>query len=39
MKFSAETLETMKSPVAKVAVFLLGAASLVLIVQVLYRVL
>jgi hypothetical protein len=39
MKISAETKQTMRSPVAKVAVFMLAAASLVLIVQVLYRML
>jgi len=39
MKFSDETAETMKSPVAKVAVAMLGAATLVLFVQMLYRAL
>jgi hypothetical protein len=39
MKFSAETVQTMKSPVAKIAVLMLGAATLVLFVQILLRVL
>jgi hypothetical protein len=37
MKFSDETAETMKSPVAKIAVAVLGAATLVLFVEILYR--
>jgi hypothetical protein len=39
MKFSAETAQTMKSPVAKIAVLMLGAATLVLFIQALLRVL
>jgi hypothetical protein len=39
MKFSAETSETMKSPVAKIALTILGAATLVMFIQILLRVL
>ena len=39
MKFSAETAQTMKSPVAKIAVAILGGATLVLFIQILLRVL
>jgi hypothetical protein len=39
MKFSDETKHTMRSPVAKVAVFMVGAASLVLFIQIVYRML
>jgi hypothetical protein len=38
MKFSDETIETMKSPVAKIAALVLVASTLVLAVQALLRV-
>jgi hypothetical protein len=37
MKLSPETVETMRSPVAKIAVLMLGAATLVLAIQILQR--
>jgi hypothetical protein len=37
MKLSTETIQTMRSPVAKIAVLLLGAATLVLAIQILQR--
>jgi hypothetical protein len=38
MKLSAETIETMKSPVAKIAVLLVGIAAVVLALQILQLV-
>jgi hypothetical protein len=38
MKFSVETAQTMKLPLAKLAVVVLGAAALVLLIQILLRV-
>ena len=38
IEFSLETVQTMKSPVAKIAVLLLGAVSVVLTVQILHHV-
>jgi len=37
-EFSLETAQTMKSPVAKIAVLLLGAATVVLAVQILHHI-
>jgi hypothetical protein len=37
MKLSPESAQTMKSPVAKIAVLLLGAAALVLAFQIFQR--
>jgi hypothetical protein len=37
-EFSPETVQTMKSPVAKVAVLMVGAAVLVLVFQILQRI-
>jgi hypothetical protein len=37
-ELSAETVQVMKSPVARVAVLMAGAAALVLVVQILMRI-
>jgi hypothetical protein len=37
-EFSSETVQTMKSPVAKVAVLMVGAAVLVLVFQILQHI-
>jgi hypothetical protein len=37
-ELSAETIQTMKSPVARIAVLLLGAAVVVLAVQILHHI-
>jgi hypothetical protein len=38
IEFSLETVETMKSPVAKIVVLLLGAAAVVLAVQIAHHI-
>jgi hypothetical protein len=37
-EFSPETVQTMKSPVAKIAVLILAAAAVVLAIQVIQRI-
>jgi hypothetical protein len=37
-RFSDETVQTMKSPVARIAVLMLGTATLVLVIQIVIRV-
>jgi hypothetical protein len=37
-ELSPETIQTMKSPVARIAVLLLGAAAVVLAVQILHHI-
>jgi hypothetical protein len=38
-ELSTETVHVMRSPVAKVAVLIVGAAALVLVIQILQRIL
>jgi hypothetical protein len=37
-EFSPETVETMKSPAARIALVIVGAATLVLVFQILLRI-
>jgi hypothetical protein len=37
-EFSTETIQVMRSPVAKIAILIVGAATLVLVFQILHRI-